>query len=108
MNRLGTNDMNHGLPATKEAKRMTISRVAIAAAVTSMLLLGSMVSLVMPAGAAPAKGQKLICFSGGGGVCTIDGSNNTATLDNPAAGAFSGVYVNGKSYSSKLLSAVDF
>jgi hypothetical protein len=51
--------------------------------------------------------QKLNCFQGGGGACSVDSSNNTAILDVPSGG-YAGVYVNGKSYSNKPLGSVGF
>jgi hypothetical protein len=56
--------------------------------------------------AAPARAQALNCFEGGGATCSVS-NDNAATLDVPGGG-FAGVYVNGKSYSSKPLAAVDF
>jgi hypothetical protein len=56
--------------------------------------------------AAPVKAQALNCFEGGGATCSVS-NNNTATLDVPGGG-YAGVYVNGKSYSGKPLTAVDF
>jgi hypothetical protein len=56
--------------------------------------------------AAPAKAQALNCFVGGFATCTVT-SDNTATLQVAAFGA-AGVYVNGKSYSGKPLTAVHF
>lgn len=73
------------------------------AAMTLALLMFSLVSLAV---AAPAKDQKLNCFTGGGGTCAVS-DNNTATLDVPGGG-YAGVYVNGKSYSNKPLASVDF
>lgn len=72
------------------------------AIVASLLIAGSVM-------AAPAKAQRLLCFSGGAATCTTDGGNNTAYIVVPADGqSYAGVYTNGKSYSGKPLSAVDF
>ena len=78
-------------------KRLTL--ITIAAAVVAIV----MASVSM---AAPAKAQRLNCFSGGGGTCSVS-DNNTATLGVPGGG-YAGVFVNGKSYSNKPLSSVDF
>src|SRR3989442_15427318 len=73
----------------------------------AFLAIGSLLSLSTDVFAAPAKAQRLICFSGGGSTCSVDASSNIATLD-VVGGGVAGVYVNGKSYSNKLLADVDF
>ena len=74
------------------------------AAMTVALLMFLLASVAI---AAPAKAQRLNCFSGGGATCTIDATNNTAVLE-VIGGGYAGVYVNGKSYSNKLVGSVDF
>ena len=72
----------------------------------ALLTIGSFLALGHSAVGAPNKAPRLICFSGGGATCSVD-NGNAATLDVPGGG-FAGVYVNGKSYSNKALSAVSF
>jgi hypothetical protein len=75
--------------------------------ITAVLALVAIMAITTASFAAPSSNQKLLCFSGGGGTCSVDGSNNSATLDVPGGG-YAGVYVNGKSYSNKPLASVSF